>query len=194
MSKMTSYVYIFYPLDATNPSNDDNNQVYAGLVIAGGLLLFIIIGIVIIGIIIIVIRKKKYTRLPQQTTRSVMVTPPQASVSQYTYPSACNPSHCNPTYPQPQISTDQETMLSGVPQSAAFHHDTEHAAVGSTSNPSALSDDAVIPPPCEVESALDESTNEQSTSYDDTLPLLPPDYDSVVSTGVSVPVPPVNNI
>ena len=194
MGKMTSYVYIFYSLDTQSPSNDDDNQVYAGVVIAGGLLLFIITGIVIIGIIIIVIRKKKYTRLPQQTGRRVMVTPPQASVSQYTYPSACNPSHCNPTYAQPQILTGQGATLSEVPQSAAFHHDTEHAAAGSTSNPSALPDDAVIPPPCEVESAPDESTNEQSTSYDDTLPLLPPDYDSVVSTGVSIPVPPVNNI
>ena len=122
-----------------------------------------------------------------------MVTPPQTSVLQYTYPSPYNPSYCNPTYAQPQISTGEGATLSGVPQSAArypFHHDTEHAAAGSTSNPSTLPDDAVNPPPYKVEYA----TNEQSTSHDGTLILSPPDYASVVSAGVSVPVPPVNNI
>ena len=156
--------------------------------------MFIIAGIVIIGIIIIVIRKKKYIRLSQPTARGIVATPPQSSVVQYTYPSPYNPSYCNPTYAQPQISTSEGATLSGVPRSAPFHHDTEHAAVGSSSNPSALSDDAVKPSPYTVESTPDRSTNEQSTSYDDTLALLPPDYDSVVSTSVSVPVPPVNNI
>ena len=207
VSKMTGYVYIFYSLDtqsitSTRPSssssNDDNNHVYPG-VIAGGLLVFIIAGIVIIGIIIMVIRKKKSTRLSQQNARGVVATPPQASVVQYTYPSPYNPSYSNPTSAQPQISTGQGATLSEVPQSAArypFHHDTEHAVVGSTSNPSALPDG---------------STNNQSTSHDGTLALpppdyasvvstdgtltlLPPDYVSVVSAGVSVPVPPVNNI
>ena len=148
--------------------------------------MFFIAGIVIIGVIIIVMKKKKYTRLSQQAVRGIVATPPQTSVVQYTYPSAYNPSHCNPAYAQPQISTGQGATLSGVPRSAAcypFHHDTERAAVGSTSNPPAIPDDA-----------SDESINEQSTSCDDTLPLLPPDYASVVSTGVSVPVPPINNI
>ena len=215
VSKMTSYVYIFYSLDtqsitSTHPtstsvtgdsdssssSNDDNNHVDPG-VIAGGLLVFIFAGIVIIGIIIIVIRKKKSTRLSQQNARGVVATPPQASVVQYTYPSPYNPSYSNPTYAQPQISTGEEATLSEVPQSAAhypFHHDTEHAAVGSTSNPSALPNDEVNPPPYEVVCAPDGYTNNQSTSHDGILTLSPPDYASVVSAGVSVPVPPVNNI
>ena len=159
--------------------------------------MFIIVGIVIIGIIIIVIRKKICTRRSQQNARGVVATPPQTSVLQYTYPSPYNPSYCNPTNAQPQISTGEGTTLSGVPQSAArypFHHDTEHAAVGSTSNPSALPNDEVNPPPYNVVCAPDEATNNQSTSHDGTLTLSPPDYASVVSAGVSIPVSPVNNI
>ena len=159
--------------------------------------MFIIATILIIGIIIIVIRKKKYTRLSQQTSRGVVATPPQASVVQYTYPLAYNPSYCNPTNVQPQISTGEGATLSGVPQSAAcypVYPDTERAAVGTTSNPSALPDDAVKSSPYKAECAPDGSTNNQSTSYDGTLTLSPPDYASVVSTGVPVPVPPVNNI
>ena len=218
---MTSYVYYFYSLDTqgtntrptstnTHPtstsvtggdsdssssSNDGDSHVYPG-VIAGGLFVFIIVGIVIIGIIIIIVRKKKSTGLSQQTARNDVVTPPQASVAQYTYPSHYNPSYSNPTYAQPQISTGEGATLSGVPQSAVrypFHHDTEHAAVGPTSNPSALSDE-FNPPPYKVVYAPDGSTNEQSTSYNGTLTLSPSDYASVVSTGISVPVPPVNNI
>ena len=212
---MTSYVFYFYSLDtqstntrptstsvtggdsdSSSSSNDGDNHVYPG-VIAGGLFVFIIVGIVIIGIIIIIVRKKKSTGLSQQTARNDVVTPPQASVVQYTYPSPYNPSYYNPTYAQLQISTGEGATLSGVPQSAVhypFHHDTEHAAVGSTSNPSALPDDEVNPPSYKVVHAPDGSTNEQSTSYDGTLTLSPPDYASVVSAGASVPVPSVNNI
>ena len=159
--------------------------------------MFIFAGIIIIGIIIIVLRKKKSTRISQQNARGVVATPPQTSVLQYTYPSPDNPSYCNPTYAQPQVSTGEGTTLSGVPQSAArypFHHNTEHAAVGSTSNPSASSNNEVNPPPYQAEYAPDGSTNNQSTSHDGTLTLSPPDYASVVSAGASVPIPPVNNI
>ena len=212
--KMTSYVYIFYSLDtqstSTRPtstsvtgdsdssssSSDDNNHIYPGI-IAGGLLVFIIASIVIIGIIIIVIRKKKSARISQQNARGVVATPTQASVAQYTYPSHYNPSYCNPTYAQPQVSTGEGATLSEVPRSAVcypFHHDTEHAAVGSTSNPSASSNNEINPPPYQVEHAPDGSTNNQSTSHDGTLTLSPPDYASVVSAGASVLIPPVNNI
>ena len=143
---VTSYVYIFYLLAAESTPNtsvpsdsdssssssndgDHDNQLYAG-VIAGGLFVFFIADIIIINIIIIVIKKKKYTRLSQQAVRGVLATPPQTSVVQYTYPSACNPSYYNPTYAQPQITGK------GVSQSAPFHHDTEHATVGYTNNPS----------------------------------------------------------
>ena len=154
--------------------------------------MFITAAILIISIIIIIIiRKKKSTRLSLQTARFTVAPHPQASVVQSTYPSVHsqssthNPSYCNPTYAQPQVSTGEEATLSGVSPSAGcypFHHDTEHAAVGSTSNPSALpDDDEVNPPPYYVEHAPDGSTNEQSTSHDGIITLPPPDYASVVS-------------
>ena len=133
--------------------DDDDNHVYPG-VIAAALLVFIIGSILIVGIIIIVIKKKKSIRRPQQTADIAVATPPQASVLHYTYPSVpsqapvSNQSHSNPVYAQhqtPQSSTDNETAVTSISsQPAAFYpnyHGAEHtAAVGFTSNQSALPD------------------------------------------------------
>ena len=209
MSKITSYVYIFYPLDtqstntlptstsvtsdshSSSSSNDGDNHVYPG-VFVGGLFMFIA-GIAIMGIIIKTIKKKKFARLSLCTARGI---PQQASLVQLPQATTINQSY-NPSYTQQQtaqVSTGEEaTVTSVIPQSAT-HDIFCVATAGSSSNPSALPDDAINFPPYCVEHAPDEATNNQSFSHDGTLTLSSPDYAPVVSAGVSVPVPSVDNI
>ena len=123
-----------------------------------------------------------------------MATAPQPSVVRYSaYPSSSQ--HA------PQLSTGEETTItSSIPQHAAyglFYYDTEHAAVGSTANPSVLRSTVKAntspldnPPPYD-ECTPDKSTNNQSGSI---LSIPPPSYSSVVSTSETVPVPPATNI
>ena len=198
---------ILYPTSSSGGSSsvDDNDSyVYPG-VIAAALFVFIIAGIVIVGIIIIVVRNKKSIRPLQQTGRVAVATTPQATLLQYTYPSASsqipvsNQPYSNPVYAQqqtPQSSTVNEAAVTSVsPQAAAFYphyHGAGHtAAVGFTSNQSHLPGNkpATNPPTyseCTGESAPDGSTNGQ-------LMFLPPDYASAVSTSASVQVPPATN-
>ena len=95
------------------------------------------------------------------------------------------------------IRLSQQTVQPAT--SDPFCHATEHAAVGSTSNPSDLPDynelqlSVVKPPPYNAlngKHAPDASTDNQS-SHDGTLMLSPPDY---ASASASVPVSPVTNI
>ena len=203
MSKMTSYVYIFYSLaiqststSVTGDSSSSNDAVYPG-VFVGGLLMFIvgiaIMGILIMGIIIKIIRKKKFARLSLYTAR---VIPQPASTVQLPQATTINQSY-NPSYTQQQtaqVSTGEENTVTSVIPQSAVHYMFCVATAGSSSNPSALPDDVINFPPYCVEHAPDEPTNNQSFSHDGTLTLSSPDYAPVVSAGVSVPVPPVNNI
>ena len=152
-----------------------------------------IAGIAIMGIIIKIIKKKKFARLSLYTARGV---PQQASLVQLPQATTINQSY-NPSYTQQQTAQvsrgEEATVTSVIPQSAA-HDIFCVATAGSTSNPSALPDDVINFPPYCVEHAPDEATNNQSFSHDGTLTLSSPNYASVVSAGVSVPVPPVDNI
>ena len=93
-----------------------------------------------------------------------------------------------------QISRGKEATVTSVIRQSAARYLYRVATTGSSSNPSALPDDAINIPPYYVEYAPDEVTNYQSFSYDGTLTLSSPDYASVVSAGVSVPVPSVDII
>ena len=159
----------------------------------------LITGIIFIGITIIImikILKNKFTRLSLQSGRIIVATAPQAPLVQLPQATTINQSY-NPSYTQQQtaqVSTDEEaTVTSVIPQSATRYL-YRVATAGSTSNPSALPDDAINFPPYCVEHAPDEATNNQSFSHDGTLTLSSPDYAPVVSAGVSVPVPSVDNI
>ena len=199
MGKMTSYVYIFYSLDtwSTNAfptstsvtsdsdSSSSNDVVYLGVIVGG--LLVLITGIVIIGIIIKII-KNKFTRLSLQSGRVTVATTPQATTINQSY---------NPSYTQQQtaqVSRGKEATVTSVIRQSTARYLYRVVTTGSTSNPSALPNDAINIPPYYVEYALDEVTNYQSFSYDGTLTLSSPDYASVVSAGVSVPVPSVDII
>ena len=197
-----TYVYIFYSLDtqstitfptSTSVTDDSDSSsisndiyiVYPGVIVGG--LLVLITGIVIIGIIIKVI-KNKFTRLSLQSGRVTVATTPQATTINQSY---------NPSYTQQQtaqVSRGKEATVTSIIRQSTARYLYRVATTGSTSNPSALPNDAINIPPYCVEYAVDEVTNYQSFSYDGTLTLSSPDYASVVSAGVSVPVPSVDII
>ena len=134
-----------------------------------------------------------------------MATLPQASVVRYCpYPPISQQA--------PQLSTGEETTTtSSVPQHAAcspFYYDTDHAPVGSTTNPSVLGSavktntspsDYPHPPLYNASFYKDECTPDgssinQSTLHGGISSVPPPNYYSVVSTSATVPVPPATNI
>ena len=203
LQKITTFTFLYLGNTTPGPGNSSGNSIasYAYGVIVAGLLVLIIVATLIISIIFILKRKYSTRRLQQVT----MAIAPQATVVRYSaYPSI--------SHHAPQLSTSEETTItSSVPQHAAygpFYYDTEHAAVGSTTNPSVLRSavktntspsDYPDPPPydtfyCRDECTPDKSTNNQSTLHGSISSAPPPSYASVVSTSATVPVPPATNI
>ena len=188
------YFYCFFldfgSFSSSSSSSSGTSYAYLGF-IGAGLPMFIIIAALIICVVIILKRKYSTRRLQQVT----MATIPQPSVVRYSaYPSSSQ--HA------PQLSTGEETTItSSVPQHAAygpFYYDAEHAAVGSTANPSVFKTDTSPsdypdPPPYD-ECIPDKYTNNQSTLHGGILSAPPPSYASVVSTSATVPVPSATNI
>ena len=158
--------------------------------------MLVIVAIIIIVICVVIKAKRKNSATNRQLQQ---VTPPQPSVVRYSvYPSVSQ--HA------PQLSTSEETKItSSVPQHAPygpFYYDTEHAAVGSTANPSVLRSpikantspsDYPDPPPYD-ECTPGISTNNQSALHGGISSVSSLSYSSVVSTSEVVPVPPATNI